>query len=317
MLPLVYTKNSSINDSISLLENLRKDLLILPISRKQQLMLSWETVLSRINEALLTHRMNISEAEIYKILRGGDSDPETRDMIFKYKSCIDYVRSNWYVCDEPITPDTIEHLSSILSGTGKRSKGGGITVQSYEDIKKIFHFLQDGQEHPVIQAGIAYVQVITTQSLTKNRGDIALFIIYIFLYKYGWDFRELLDIQEKLLQDRVEYNRIIDITRQTNNATTWLTYFISIMVEEVRKLVQTIQKPHSVAKELRAFITINPRQEQILTYLQDPQSQITNKDVQRLFHISQITASRDLSHMTMLGLLFSHGKARSSYYTLA
>jgi len=34
-----------------------------------------------------------------------------------------------------------------------------------------------------------------------------------------------------------------------------------------------------------------------------------------MFKVSQITASRDLSKLGALGLLFIHGKGRSVYYT--
>ncbi len=42
---------------------------------------------------------------------------------------------------------------------------------------------------------------------------------------------------------------------------------------------------------------------------------ITNKKVQKLFKVSQITASRDLAKLASVGLLFTHGKGRSVYYT--
>jgi len=64
-----------------------------------------------------------------------------------------------------------------------------------------------------------------------------------------------------------------------------------------------------------SFWKLNGRQQSILSVLENPGEKITNKDVQKKFGVSQITASRDLSHLTTLGLLLAHGKGRSVYYT--
>jgi len=60
---------------------------------------------------------------------------------------------------------------------------------------------------------------------------------------------------------------------------------------------------------------LNDRQNKILERLENPNLKITNKDVQKMFGVSQITASRDLSKMANLGILLPHGKGRSVFYT--
>ena len=63
------------------------------------------------------------------------------------------------------------------------------------------------------------------------------------------------------------------------------------------------------------FWEITTRQKEIMMYLENPTASVTNKTVQKLFNISQITASRDLARLANLGLLLAHGKGRSVYYT--
>ena len=64
-----------------------------------------------------------------------------------------------------------------------------------------------------------------------------------------------------------------------------------------------------------SFWQLNDRQKSILGFLENPDATITNKRVRSLFKISQITASRDLTKLANLGLLFAHGKGRSVFYT--
>ncbi|OGK57462.1 hypothetical protein A3H83_03340 [Candidatus Roizmanbacteria bacterium RIFCSPLOWO2_02_FULL_39_8] len=63
------------------------------------------------------------------------------------------------------------------------------------------------------------------------------------------------------------------------------------------------------------LLSLNSRQREIIQMLEDPKSRITNKQVQKKFSVSQITASRDLAKLTIVGVLFSHGKGRSTWYS--
>ena len=64
-----------------------------------------------------------------------------------------------------------------------------------------------------------------------------------------------------------------------------------------------------------AFWKLNDRHAEVMNLLERPGSKITNKKVQKMFKVSQITASRDLSQLVRLGLVFSGGKGRSTFYT--
>ena len=60
---------------------------------------------------------------------------------------------------------------------------------------------------------------------------------------------------------------------------------------------------------------LSNRQKLIMEKLENPNIKITNREVAKMFAVSQITASRDLSKMVNLGILLPHGKGRSVYYT--
>ena len=97
--------------------------------------------------------------------------------------------------------------------------------------------------------------------------------------------------------------------------TVWLEYFTFCAMSALEKALE-VAKNLRFQEELPAsFWKLNTRQKQILEALEKPDEKVTNKEVQKVFKVSQITASRDLTHMANLGLLLAHGKGRSVFYT--
>jgi len=103
----------------------------------------------------------------------------------------------------------------------------------------------------------------------------------------------------------------------SRNLTIFLEYYangISERLAEVEKDVAGIRLHLNIPA--RDF-EINDRQREMLVLFEQPDMSLTNRKVQKLFKVSQITASRDLARMAALGLIFAHGKGRSVYYTKA
>jgi Fic family protein len=104
----------------------------------------------------------------------------------------------------------------------------------------------------------------------------------------------------------------------TTSLTLWLEYFAESILEQTEEIFQSIKNPKTgMIDSGKSYCELNERQRSILSFLDQPQMTITNRQVQRKYKISQITASRDLTKLTNLGCLFSHGKGRSVYYTRA
>lgn len=98
------------------------------------------------------------------------------------------------------------------------------------------------------------------------------------------------------------------------NITSWLEYYIKLLAGQLEGTYAQMQKA-TPQQEHEGIGKLNERQKTIMTLLDDPKAVITNRTVQKIFHISQITASRDLTKLTSLGLLFTQGKGRSVRYT--
>jgi hypothetical protein len=217
------------------------------------------------------------------------------------------------VSPKQITFGVIEKLNDTYAkGLGFKNTNSFISIK--KDIVALLDFLQTGNEHPVIQAGIAQINLIRFPALIENRGCLARLIPYLFLYKYGYNFRGLLVLDEYFRRDLATLKEVVSNVEKTNNLTLWLEYFTKGISSQLQKTLINLQSLKFQTDLPTTFWRLNSRQKEIINLLDNPDLVITNKDIQKMFKISQITASRDLSKLTKLGLLFPYGKGRSTYY---
>lgn len=291
---------------------MRQKILLTPLSPKLELRLRWEATVNRVYWSMMSIGKPLNKAMIIKLLtnpayrpaspRGEQAGQQKTGILtkehqaIKYKKALDYIKENWLVANETITPKTILTLHSIACY--------GKFKSSQVRLKELLDYLQRSPEHPIIQAGIAYIEIINIAPATEGNRQIACLLALIFLYKAGYDFRQLLVLEEYFHKDTSSY---------TQNLTPYLESFASAMIAQLEKTAYSnITHSDSLPS---SFWQLNDRQKAILSFLENPDATINNKRVQSLFKISQITASRDLTKLANLGLLFAHGKGRSVFYT--
>lgn len=153
--------------------------------------------------------------------------------------------------------------------------------------------------------------------LTRYFGhkEFSLNIAKDVLVKLGYDFRGFIVLDEYFRHDLISYRQAVETSERNKNMTVWLEYFCQGVAMELEKTVEALKTQRFQTELPSTYWSINERQRQILNLLENPTAKITNKLVQKMFKISQITASRDLAKLASLGLLFSRGKGRSVYYT--
>jgi len=115
--------------------------------------------------------------------------------------------------------------------------------------------------------------------------------------------REMICFEEYFRRDMLTYKRVLDITKAKANLTLWLEYFAFAVMTTLEKKLEIIKNQRFQENLPSNFWKLNGRQREILDYLERPDLKITNKEVQKSHKVSQITASRDLSKLTNLGLL--------------
>ncbi len=310
MLDISYNLSPKLKDNLRNIENLRRVILLTPVSPKTKLFLRWEATFNRIYAFASMSGNPLKRDEITKLLGdiGVKQLSKNQDAIIRYKRAIDYILQNWLGSKNQINSETIIAIHRIISN-GKMSA-------AREELDYLFDYLQAKEENPIIQAAIVCIELMKIEPFTNENEIISQLASSLVLYKYGYDFRGFLSYEAEWTENKADFRANYDLAMKAPNLTLWLEYFAGCVARQLEKTTQKLSKSKDIVKELpKSFWELNDRQKSILAYLQKPDISITNRKVQKRYKISQITASRDLVRLTNLGFLFSHGKGRSVYYT--
>ena len=318
MVNLSYNLSSSLTESLQRIDNLRQKILLTPLPKKTELRICWEAMINRIYWSLVLSSNPLTKAEMVKLLisdqRKKRLTPDEQEVI-NYKKALDYISQNWLVTSDRITSKVVIALHDFACpGQFKGSEAA---------LRQVLDYLQAGSagslrassENPVIQAGVAQIQLVTLAPFTDGNGRTARLLALVFLYKAGFDFRGLLVLEEYFRRDLAAFREATENVSKSQNLTLWLEYFAKGVAAQLEKALEDIASGRSKTDLPTSFWNLNDRQKEILTILDKPDTTITNKKVQKQFKVSQITASRDLSRLADLGLIFARGKGRSIYYT--
>ena len=232
---------------------------------------------------------------------------EEEDVV-SYKKAMDYISQQWLMPGKNVAVKDVLMLYDIFC------KGGLIVPLSR--IQELLDYVQAHEEHPVIQAGVISLGILRTQPFLEGNDRLSRLLSYLFLYKNGYDVRGLIEFEKTWREDRETFSQALKAGLEAARITLWLEYFSNSVLTALAQVYKKIQDstPDNLGVH-SSFWELSHRQKSILSLLEQPGLSITNRDVQKQFKVSQITASRDLSKLANLGLLFTHGKGRSVYYT--
>ncbi|MDO8503831.1 MAG: Fic family protein [bacterium] len=314
---LSFNLSAALRNSLQKIDSLRRQILLSPIPPRVELRLRWEATLNRIYWSLALAGDPLPKAELIKILTIQKKRlTQAEQEVINYKKALDYISQEWLVAPRRVTVQTVIDLYNISS----RQTVGKHARASYADensIKHLLEYLQTGSDHPIIQAGIAQACLINIRPFSDGNGRVARLLSLLFLYKYGYDVRGFLVLSDYWRKDIKGLTYATKQSLETKNFTVWLEYFAHGILVETEKIAQNLESPVFQTDLPATFWKLNDRQKEILAILEQPETTITNKKAQKLFKVSQITASRDLAKLASLGLLFAHGKGRATYYTRA
>lgn len=301
MMDFSYNLSDKLKEHLRKIELLRQKILLTPLSPKTELKLRWEAMINRVYWAMVfANEKSINKTRVAKLLAYKEKEEKRREdqEILKYKNALDYIRQNWLVSKKTVTPKDVLALHELACYGRFRS--------SERNLKQLLDYLQSTPEHPVIQAAIAFVEIINISPFTDGNTRIASLLSNLFMYKSGYDFRRLMVLEECWRSDLITHS---------SNLTPLLEEFSKALANQLEKTANFELQTAESSVLSASFWELNDRQKGILTQLEQPNAAITNKNVQKLFKVSQITASRDLAKLANLGLLFTHGKGRSVFYT--
>lgn len=317
MLNLSYNLSSILKERLEKIDLIRKDILLAPLSPKIELQMKWDVMVDRTYNSLTLAEISLTKQEMIKILTSNtifEKDKNSKKLkseqetVLSYKRALDYISQHWLLPGKNVTVKDVLILYDIFYN--------GRLILPLSRIQEILDYVQAHEDHPVIQAGVVGLGILRIQPFSQGNGRLSRLLSYIFLYKNGYDVRGLIEFEKTWTQDRQTYLEAIRITLEVTSITLWLEYFSNSVLTALSGTYRKIQDSTSENLGVHSsFWELSHRQKSIINMLHQPGLTVTNREVQKHFKVSQITASRDLSKLANLGLLFSHGKGRSVYYT--
>lgn len=307
-----YNISEKLEKILITIDRHRTVILTTPISPRNELKLRFEAQIDRLYAIFKFGEVEIPKSEIIKLLSGKRDKKISGagQQILDFKSGFDAINCDWQVSDRNVSLRTVENLFATVN---RRLR----FTANRDEIKNLLDFLQSSKEHPVVLSGIAAFQYEAIGSGGFAEGKIARLLSYLYLNKSGYDFRGLLKIEEGFLADRDNFREIFSQTLKSRNLTMFLEYFAKGISEQLAEAEKDAAEVRLHLNIPAGNFDINDRQKEILVLFEQPDMSLTNRKVQKLFSVSQITASRDLAGLATLGLIFAYGKGRSVHYTKA
>jgi DNA-binding transcriptional ArsR family regulator len=309
MLSFSYTTELQLKETLNATDRLRMQILSLPLSPKTETKLIWEGIAIRTWATLSLAGYTAPKHEIATILANPVKSSAAVATIVGIKNAYIFIHTEWRANPRPITLAALETLFTLTHPRDTRSFS---TIEP--QLKELLTYLTTEEEHPVIQAAIAHMAILTMPELTEP-GLFARMVHYLFLAKYGFDLRGYITPDRVWQTDMSTYTRLIEAYPKNHTLTLWLEYIAQSMLTNLEALVSDITESRFHIEYPPSFWELSTRQKEILKLMDMPSASITNREVHKRFKVSQITASRDLAKLTSLGLLYPHGKGRSVYYT--
>lgn len=307
MIDVSYSISEQLKKNIAAIEQLRHLILITPLSFPAEYKIRWEKNISRIHGSLNLSGIRVTDNEVIHVLSSTPrKSTRLEHDVICYKQALDTLLYEWRSSPEPVTVKAISNIYE--SATGRKIK------RNLDDIATLLQYLTVHPEHPVILSGVALIRLLVKTPIPGDDGRGARLICLLFLYKYGFDLRGFLSLEEQWIADRGGYNDAVKQAAKSNQLTLWLEYYAQTVLLQLKKIEHTVRTTHFSVKAMKKYLDINQRQKNILGMLDMPGAVATNKMVQKRFDVSQITASRDLAKLESMGLVLSLGRGRSVRY---
>jgi Fic family protein len=317
MATLTFTFSDKLKEKIEKIEEIRKEILTFPISPRDEMTLKWEATIDRIYWSMALIDNSISKKEISDILLHPEKERlEKKELrVVELKNVFDFMYYDILATKLPINIQILRRTYEI--GCKDNREANELGKNEERDLQKILEYIQAGSDHPIIKAGIIQIQILDNVPFRYANNRMSRLSSYLFLYKHFFDLKQLLVLEEYYREDLIGYKKAVEDATKSHNLTFWLEYFADGVLSNYQKIINRLKTDDLKRTTNSTLFKINSRQKKIISLLEKPGVIITNKNVQKIFKVSQITASRDLSGLANLGLILTHGKGRGVYYTRA
>lgn len=316
MINLPFHLSDNIKQNLELSDKLRIKVLTSPLPPRKEIKLRWEANLEKIYWGLTLADNPLSKKQMAKVLTSIPLKKMSgfQKEVLAYKNALYFIYNNWTGSSSILTPKDILYIYDIACKNVFGSTTSYFKSKETE-VLQILKYIESGNDHPIIKAGLIQIEITRLSPFENATGRVARLLSHLILAKYGYDLRGFLVLEDYYRSDIVTLKNVSKSVEMHSSATVWLEYFSLGVVNGMQKVLNNIQNNNPSNTISQSYWKLNERLEKIISSLENPNSKITNKDVQKEFGVSQITASRDLTKLTSMGILLSHGKGRSVTYT--
>lgn len=311
-----YTISRILSDDLAAIDLLRNKLLTIPINPRIEYLFRWNAMVETIYGSFVLSKVPISRAEIELILsKPRHAKTPTSTAIDAYANAYRWITQHWSGSPIAVTCGDIEVLATLALSQPHRTHEAFSSQE--REIGTFCKYLTTQNDHPVVSAGLAHAYLLHTPIGTQDLGKIARLTSSVYLTQSGYDIRGMNHPESIWANDPKAYEFAFREALQLGQLTPWLEYVASSIKSSYLHLVTAFERAaHGVyTAEEQAKTFLSNRQLDILDLGAVPNAKLTNRSIQVHFHISAITASRDLAHLASIGQLYTHGKGRSVYYT--
>lgn len=317
MISISYTITPAMTDHLVAIDSYRRLILTTPLSPVNERKLRWTAVLGHITGSLAVSGTVLPKSHIITLLTHPPKHPTSPEqLVLSYRQALDWITETWSANPKSVTLSVLETLATMITAPHRENAA----FQDEEaGLRHLLTYLQSQSDHPILLAGITQGLLASSSLDTRTKVPISLATTTLILAKYGYDCRGLLALDHWWAASRDRYGEAMQSINRLGQLTAWLEYYTAIAESAYEHLAMTVsQAGVGVVSDLPAATwQLTSREEQIIRRLDSPTTRITNRDVQHSFRVSQVTASRNLTRLASLGLLYTHGKGRSVYYTKA
>lgn len=297
MFTVSYTVSEVLKNRLAKIDSLQQKILTTPVSPQTEVFVRWQAMQAHLEGWARLSNQPITKTYVVETLNRLQTKNASAlaGKIISYKKGVNYVRESWSANQSRVAFAGIRELAGILE----------VSPGTQKEVEAMLAYLQSGQMHPVIQSAIAHLYFYPSR--------LSYLTSLLFLARYGYDLRGWLSLEDYWYENKQEYLEVTQKAASSAATTLWLEYFCQAVITQMEKistkLASLLSSPLPMPKRLTS------RQKGILDKLDKPGSSITNREVQLMFKVPQVTASRDLARLAQLNLLAAHGRGRSTHYT--
>jgi hypothetical protein len=314
-----YTLSEELRSVLADIDDLRRDILLTPLSPVHELRAVFSAMVDRIRFGWMLDGQTVTRQDIWAALGTDDGRRHagSATAIIGYRTAYEQLRRDWLVTQKPMTARHLESFTHTLALSMKLLPPR-VTRGWERDTGDLLTYVQAAREHPVAAAGLTYLHILSLPDAVfpvPLRRRVASLTAYAMLFRGGYDVRGLVCPETGLAGSRETYEDTLGISRSRGNATSFMLAYATAVRSQLTDTAATLRTVAFASPGPAAAVDLNDRQKSILSFLTHPDTAVTNRKVQNRYRVSQITASRDLAKLAALGLIVAHGRGRSTSYT--